>query len=476
MPNIFAGIRKISDTELRQEIALLENISIGNAMKETGSKALGKLAAFAGNLGKQLGLAPEGGSSNDRDNKSPADILGQVEKRCVALSGLSRMDLEVKFKTILEDKCREFMSAGQYSEVAVTEDYLSVIVIRESAKIYDTDGYLPPAVQAEAVYNAYEEALLKSILKIVKSESKEDALHRDILLQQALNAAPIESKRFMQKRLVLEEFSGRGLGKVIRASATTKRLKIIVECIGLGAFPLLQAYIDTAFDTMFGIHRLKRAVFCHLVWRAVYAMDGVFAVKSDVLPSFQAADVRNATSQDEKAFMKQVAARNELEAMWNKARLQVERYENELSDIMENMTMEEVQAETEPPRVTQVKNNLDFARKQYAEHEKEYMGLREVVAQAASEKAWQLQVAWQAFYPRFVFEESVYVQAVEKYTKTELVNLERMLKEMHDCIDISAYSNKKIKQDEIERDCVICRVSDGRTACIVYSGSQIYEV
>lgn len=473
MPSIFSGIRKISDSQLRLEIALLENVSITSAVKESGSKALEKITAFAGSLSERLGMRQTSPVDADNVSRNAQDMMSAVDKRCVALSGLNRDNLEMKFKNLLAEKCSEFLPAGDVDsqEKAVSEDCLSVVIINEAAKIYNLEKYMTVALKADEVYKNYEEQLLKSILKAVKAESGEAAQRRDIALQQFLNEAPIESKRNMQRKLVLEEFSGRGLGKVIRSSSTIKRLQIIVECIGYGAFDMTKAYIDTAFDTMFNVHRLKRAMFGHIVWLAVGANGGKFAVNSDLLPSFIPADVRNALEAEEREYMKQIAARRELSSSYDKARLQVERYEKELAELMETVTEEE-----EPVKVTQVKNHLDFSQKQLEEFEKEYTGLAAVVAKATKGKARQLELAWKAFYPRFTFEDGVFEHAVERYTKAELLGIERMLKEMHDCIDIEAYSNKKQEIDGQMRDCVLCQVSTGKNGCIVYSGNRIFDV
>lgn len=472
MPSVFSGIRKITDSQLRLEIALLENVSIGNAVKETGSKALGMLAAFAGSLSEKLGMKPEGEDAQDKESKNSQDMLANVEKRCVALSGLSRANLELKLKTVLAEKCSEFLqAAGEGMESTISEDSLSVTIINEAAKIYELDRYMSISLKADEIHKKYEDQLLTSILKAIKNESKEAAPKREMSLQQALNEAPIEDKRHLQSRLVLEEFSGKGLYNVIKGSASIKKLRIIVECIGWNAFDMPKAYIDAAFDTMFGVHRLKRALFAHIVWLAVDSFGGKFAINVDSLPSFVPADLKTSVEGEEREYMQQLEARRELFNSYEKSRLQVERYEKELASVMETTTEEQ-----DPVRVTQVKNNLDFSQNQFAEFEKEYNGIADLIKKKTNSKATQLELAWRAFFPRFVFENKVFVDAVEKYTKAELINVERMMKEMHDSIDITAYSAKKQEMDGQLMDCAICTVSSGKTACVVYSGNKIFDV
>lgn len=468
MPSIFSGIRAISDGDLRLEIALMENITLGNAVRETGVRAIGKLTALAGSLAGML--APK--TEEETGENQAADICDRVEKRCVELSGLSRELLERKMKTLLSERCREFMPPEKSSEeMAVSEDCLSVILIREGAKIYGIPPLLAPSVKAEEIYKKYEEQMLSCLLKELKSETGEAARNRDIRLQTALNEASIEAKRHMQKRLVLDEFSGRGLGNAIRSSGSIKRLGIIVECVGLEPFPLARAYIGAAFQAMKGVHRLKRAMFCHLVWRVVLENGGRFTVSSDLLPSFVPGDIRAAEEAKERQYMKQMAAKRELFSSMEKARILTERYEQELAVLMETTTEEE-----DPVRVKQLKNNLTFAQKQMEDFTSQYEGLNAVTARETAQKSTRLKVAWEAFFPRFDFELQVFERAAERYTCVQLQNLERMLKEMHDSIDIQAYSNERREQDGIELDCAVCQVSAGCNAAIVFSGNHILDV
>lgn len=472
MPSIFSGIRKISDSQLRLEIALLENVSVGNAMKETGSKALGMLAAFAGSIGEKLGMKPGNDSSSENSSSNAQDMLTNVDKRCVALSGLSRDNLELRFKNLLTEKCNEFWTANTESQdIGVSEDLLSITIINEAAKIYELDRNMTVALKADEICKRYDDQLLTSILKAIKAENGEAVTRREVSLQLALNEAPIEAKRNLQKRLVLEEFSGRGLYSVIKSSASIKKLRIVVECIGYGAFDINKAYIDAAFDTMFGVHRLKRAMFAHIVWLSVRNYGAKFAINQDLLPSYVPVDLRPSVEEEEREYMKQIAARKELQSSYEKSLIQVERYEKELASVMEIMTEEQ-----DPVRVTQVKNNLDFAQNQFAEYKREYEGIAELIEKKTASKARQLELAWMAFFPRFVFEDKVFEKAVEKYTKAELLNLERMLKEMHDSIDIVAYSAKKIEFEEQLRDCALCTVSAGKSASIIYNGNRIFDV
>ena len=50
MMNLFEGVRKMTDDEIRMQIALFRNVTLLNAAKETSGKVLGGLADICGKL------------------------------------------------------------------------------------------------------------------------------------------------------------------------------------------------------------------------------------------------------------------------------------------------------------------------------------------------------------------------------------------------------------------------------------------
>ena len=465
MANIFKGLKTISDYDLRLEIALLESVTMGNAVRETGTKVLGKLGSIIGSLGSRMGFS----DVQEQTEEESENVYGRIDKRCTELSGLTRDELEQKLKLVLGDKLREFMTASELQE-AISEDRLSVTLINEAAKVYGMGQTLQPAVKAEEIYKKYDEQLINCILREMKAENAEQAAARDAKLQQALNDAPIENKRQLQTRIIIDEFSGRGLGRAIRKSAGTKKLCAIIDCVGTAPFPMVKSYIDVSFELLRGINRLKRSTLVHLVWKLVGANGGKMAENIDVLPSFLQADVKDTVLEEEKEFMKKVAAERSLFDSMEKARIQMERCDNELAELMEKTT------EEEDIRVAQIKNNLVFAQKQYEQAAKEYNALHKIMQQEILVKATRLKLVWQAFYPRFNFEYAVFEHAVTRYTKQELLYLERMLEEMHESIDIQAYSVGTVETDNGLCDRCVCKVSGGKDAVILYSGSHISDV
>ena len=215
MPDIFGGLDKLSDDDIRLQIALFQSVTVGNAVKETSLKAVGKLVDFANIFT---------GKTNDSANKInyqakgvEAIVLSQIKD----LKTSSRFELDEMFRNILIDKCN-VLNADSVNESS-NNDLISILVIREAAKVYSLNPYSSPASLAGSISKNYYEQFLNRLHKDLLKETPEQAKITDNNLQQYLNNAPIELIRNMSKKIILKELSGRGIGKLIRTETGIKK-------------------------------------------------------------------------------------------------------------------------------------------------------------------------------------------------------------------------------------------------------------
>lgn len=54
MPNIFDGIAKLSDIDLKNQIAMLEEVTIGNALSQMGNEVSNKTMSLFGSIRKAI--------------------------------------------------------------------------------------------------------------------------------------------------------------------------------------------------------------------------------------------------------------------------------------------------------------------------------------------------------------------------------------------------------------------------------------
>ena len=145
MMNLFEGVRKMTDDEIRMQIALFRNVTLLNAAKETSGKVLGGLADIANAFAESF------------SKRTPFDfqvtrVCDMVRKEYDRLKANDRVQLEYELKKILTEKCRELVP--EESEEP-DEERLSFLIINEAAKVYGIHKYKTPSGKIEAVSTAY---------------------------------------------------------------------------------------------------------------------------------------------------------------------------------------------------------------------------------------------------------------------------------------------------------------------------------
>ena len=81
-------------------------------------------------------------------------------------------------------------------------------------------------VKIEAVSTAYNNALLSVIHTRLQKQGKEEVIHTDQKIQDAMNAVSLDTKRQLQSALMPKEFSGRCIGRILRLERSTSTFRI----------------------------------------------------------------------------------------------------------------------------------------------------------------------------------------------------------------------------------------------------------
>ena len=82
------------------------------------------------------------------------------------------------------------------------EERLSFLIINEAAKVYGIHKYKTPSGKIEAVSTAYNNALLSVIHTRLQKQGKEEVIHTDQKIQDAMNAVSLDTKRQLQSALM----------------------------------------------------------------------------------------------------------------------------------------------------------------------------------------------------------------------------------------------------------------------------------
>lgn len=148
-----------------------------------------------------------------------------VRKEYDRLKANDRVQLEYELQKNSDRKSRELVP--EESEEP-DEERLSFLIINEAAKVYGIHKYKTPSGKIEAVSTAYNNALLSVLHTRLQKQGKEEVIHTDQKIQDAMNAVSLDTKRQLQSALMPKEFSGRCIGRILRLERSTKYLSYTV--------------------------------------------------------------------------------------------------------------------------------------------------------------------------------------------------------------------------------------------------------
>ncbi len=512
MVNILDGITKMSDDALRMQIAFFRNITWKNVAKETGNRVLGGLAGLANAFTEVF----QQKGPFDYQAEKVADMVYADYDR---LQQYDRIQLEYDLMDLLREKCGDLNGDIQGTREC-SEERLSFLIVNEAAKAYPSiEKYQTIAHKTEQIYTEYEKSFIDSLHTMLQNQTPAQIAQTDAKIQQRLNEVSMEAKRDLQKALLPKEFSGRGIGRILRLERGTKYLTRTVMHLGADCFDEVSVSVDTTFRTVRSLKRVSRILLAQFVWN-ITRNHKEWSVNIQLLPSYVSADVQQEYFEQEKQFRVLLTERVRVQKKLEQAEAQLAKIEKSLEDEedrleldmrdyeetqMQFMSLEskkdeyisgsrpESETKNYYNQVNDKKRELDRVqavfekrqtrckelRKQKETYESERNSVRiqvEVVKgkteKEVQERAQHLLTKWVAFFYKFQFEKELFVHLIETFTSAELLKLEEALKELHDSRETESYCYQK--EDEI---CITyANIGIGKNITIRYQQNQIIRI
>lgn len=511
MMGLLDGIKKMTDDELRLQISLFENVTITNAVKETGFRVVEGIKDFANALTEAFGSKAQ----IEYEVKKVSDV---VADRCLELRTKSREELLEQLKGIVIRMVRDVSGVEETNEIP--EERLHKILVDEADKAFSIEKYKPIANKIDEIIIEYNNAFLKTLHNQLIKETPEQKKVTDQLIQNRMNAVSIESKRQLQQKVMPKEFNGQGVGRVLRTERNTKYLQEVITYLGLEALDCGPAQVLTVLMAMKGLKRPTRMQLARFVWSVGSKRGRKYAYAQDILPGYVPADRKEEFNEHEKEFRLMMQQQNTLLKKREQKAKDLERQQEQqskeqkqLEESMErydgvHLRFTELESQKDDyiggkhseqenkvyyADVNETKRNLDHAQKEYERlrrrlHEQadkvsglasEYEGLsrelehvQSAVKDEVDRRAKKLQLEWKAYYYKFQFEEEVFQSVVMACSSEERLCLESMLKELHD-----SSNPENLRDEEIEDvSKVHCYMAPGKNVVITYQGRQIRSV
>ncbi|MBQ4283805.1 MAG: hypothetical protein IJB96_07765 [Lachnospira sp.] len=507
MANIFDGIKAMSDEEIRMEIALFSQVNFSNAAKETGNKVIGSIAQMASSFIKSFGGKGEFSYEVVR-------VTDMVRKDMEALRLREREWLVDRLKSII---CEKFGIPGE-----VSNDTVSVMVVREAAVTYGVEKYDTFANKLEKVSVEYNKALLSTIHNMLVNQEPQEARDTDRRIQKALDRVSIDEKRNLQRLVMPKEFSGTGIARVLRLERDVKNLTYVVNSLGLECFDEVMVHTSAVVGAVKVLRSMSRVLCAQLVWLCVQRYKGEFGVDEKLMPSFMNEAEKADNDIWEKEFRGLLAGRRQMEERILKAEGAYAKNEEQLNlskEKLDNMQDElsnlesrfdklkadkdkyvnghmpdgetkryyndvnETNRQVERAKVLMEKQlgKVDELSQKSLNQSRELMDLKnelgkadEVVKARLDALTSEIRGKWTAFFFRMRFEPEVFGQIATEFWSYERLAVEIFLKEIHDSEHFKKYKNYdafKIAEGKLR-----AKVGKNVTAYIVYRDDMIVAI
>lgn len=473
--NIFSDINRLTNEDIRMQIALFEQISLGNALKESGNRLMGGIAEVATALVSSLWK----NTTFEYEVTKMTDMISLAYKD---LEGKSRDELIQLLTKQLVQKC----GIAEAEKENISEERLSYLIINEASRMYNVKKNQTPANKLDCICIEYNKAFLQALHNVLVKQDAKAVKATDMMLQKRLNEVSIEEKRELHKNLMPKEFTGAGIGRIIRLERGTKNLEYVVNCLGKDIFDTVQVYITATFSAMKGLNRISRSLLAQFIYSLKYKSGFKYAVDERILPSYVPASEKKAQDEIERNFREHISNRmiiedsiaqnikildkavqeientkeklESIEKEYEEIELRFEKLERQKDRYISKDTTDEAKKYFE--EINSTKRSLDevfdfkerhrnkieeLTQQQQAkemENEKlrqELEAVKKETQDEVTKLSLKIMIGWKAFFYRFTFEDELFEKLALNFMSAERIRIEEVLKEVHELKDFSAY-------------------------------------
>ncbi|MCR5735782.1 MAG: hypothetical protein K6G22_14340 [Lachnospiraceae bacterium] len=246
MPNIFDGISKLSDTDLRNQIATLEEVTMSNVFGQMGNTITNKAASAFRFVRKSV---------TGKETKVPpiVKIEDRINNKSIELRSLNRDELEKRIREVLVKK----VNSGSLTYLQdPSDDRLSVEVIELAVKSYKKDKINPNltyAQKADIIRHRYDERMLSQMQEKLNNQTAEEKKQTEAAIQKEIDSMSEERREELRKALNVEKLNGEMVRKMFASTAGVSATLVAMESAGFGAYIALTTVMHAVFTTFLGV-------------------------------------------------------------------------------------------------------------------------------------------------------------------------------------------------------------------------------
>lgn len=322
MADIFEGLKKLSEDDIRLQIAILKNVNLINSFVESSSRAVNRLIGAAGSFLSVF----TGSDKNDDSEVINVRIIKVKDRISQSMKELSECDRDELIEILKKELINKLYVDTERDTSEVSMEKIHVDVVRRAAEAYNIDIRQPVALVSDTVVERFYDAFVKSMHMRLIRASEEDKKEIDGRFMLVTRKVDIERLRELNRELSLREFNPKSIMNAVRTDRTTYTLERVIRACGFDAFDYQGCLIGMIIEGVKSLITSERILFANLVWVAGCAYGRKFAVNSDTLPSFIGQGRNNGSNEVDMKFLESVKNAEGIEKKMKKL----------LSDITDN--------------------------------------------------------------------------------------------------------------------------------------------
>lgn len=548
MANLIDELDKFSHSQLCQELAIFDALTMSNMAKTITNKAVSTLFGFTNQL---LSVVTE----SKVNYKGIDNTKKLVDEKKIGYLNYTKAQLMEEYKN------RLVMKVGLSNEQKehLSADLLSVKIIEESASIYRINENLTPYQKADMVHKCYEEDFVKQAHKILASQNATIQNTSNEEIYSAIVRLPVDYRIRLKNTLCVKEFSQAGIGAAIRSVGGKRIISQLIEYVGYEPFGEVDVITRILYDKMGEFNSPDKGILTYFVWRIINLRGKGYSITDDMLPSYVSTADRDREERKNKEFFEVKNAYDNMAKEIKTQKEQLERYKGvyeknavlikgfygerekyrekyetltkESLDVKKHLETAKAELElyemsradfdkTAPEykklkaeyddyakkdkvldkdllklsqnvrehftKVTKSENEMDELGKNIKDTgegirrlESEYEEITKKYNYTIEFELYKLKTKWLTYFADITFEENVINNVVRRFTKGQILNVERAIKEMLDIEDIMAYSNPKYKKQDSDLNYYTFMLSENNRGMIVFTkptdtGRKVY--
>lgn len=308
MADLFDGLDRLSDDDLRRQIAMLRKVTLYNAAMETGTRAVNRLISSAGNFLSAL-RGEENVDESELINVKIRKMHDLIEEAVRELSAEGRRGLLHIMRSELALKA----AGNSEMDTLPDDEKIWCQVVRMAAGAYGLNLRQPVSLLADGVAEQYKKHMLRVLHSRLVKEKEEERKLTDGACALALRVTDIEQIRELNRELQLPWFNPRSIMEAVRADQTARTLEKLTTVIGFDAFDPEKCVIQTVGDAIKTLIIPERILFASLIWTCQRVLGKKYSISKDLLPSFVNDGRSNGVNEVDVRFMEMLRKTGELE-------------------------------------------------------------------------------------------------------------------------------------------------------------------